>query len=52
MIIKNALGKEKKEEKRVFMVNIETASMLSTVSQAMHSDEEMGTKFGVSVLFW
>ena len=37
---------------KVFMVTIETASMLSTVSKAIHSDEEMGTKFGVTVLFW
>ena len=37
---------------RAFMVTIATASILSTVSQAMHSDEEKGSKFGVTVLFW
>ena len=37
---------------RAFMVTIATASMLRTVSQAMHSDEEKSSKFGVSVLFW
>ena len=37
---------------RAFMVTIATASMLSTVSQAMHSDEEKSSKFGASFLFW
>ena len=37
---------------RAFMVTIATASMLSTVSQAMHLDEEKSSKFGESVLFW
>ena len=37
---------------RALMVTIATASMLSTVSQAMHSDEERGSKFGVTILFW
>ena len=37
---------------RAFMVTIATALMSSTVSQAMHSDEEKGSIFGVTVLFW
>ena len=37
---------------RAFMVTIATASMVNTVSQAMHSDEEKGSKSGGSVLFW
>ena len=37
---------------RAFMVRIATASMLSTVTQGMHSDEEKGSKVGVTVPFW
>ena len=37
---------------RAFMVTIAIASMLSIVSQAMHLDEEKGSKVGVTVPFW
>ena len=37
---------------RAFMVSQATASMLSTVSQGMHSDEEKGSKVVKTVLFW
>ena len=37
---------------RAFMVSIAKASMLSTVSQGMHSDEEKGSKVVKTVLFW